>query len=94
MTLRLINICCQELQKYLRHPEKYLCSDGRFQLGDELVNVNGSSLRGLSMEEARTLLRHCSGQVTRVMIMMMMMMIMIMIMMMIIMIPGGHHHRP
>ena len=79
-----------ELQKYLRHSEKYLCcSDGRFQLGDELVNVNGSSLRGLSMEEARTLLRHCSGQVTRVMMMMM-----VMVMIMIIMTPGGHHHRP
>ena len=78
-----------ELQKYLRHSEKYLCcSDGRFQLGDELVNVNGSSLRGLSMEEARTLLRHCSGQVTRVMMMMMIMM------MLMIMTPGGHHHRP
>ena len=74
-----------ELQKYFIHCEKYLCcSDGRFQLGDELVNVNGSSLRGLSMEEARTLLRHCSGQVTRVMIMMMMM----------IMTLGGHYHRP
>ena len=32
-------------------------------LGDEIVNVNGSSLRGLTMEEARNLLRNCRGQV-------------------------------
>ena len=31
--------------------------------GDELVNVNGSSLRGVSMEEARHILRSCSGDV-------------------------------
>ena len=37
--------------------------DGRFSLGDEIVNVNGSSLRGLSMEEARVLLRTCQGEV-------------------------------
>ena len=37
--------------------------DGRFQQGDELVNVAGSSLRGVSMEEARRLLRSCSGDV-------------------------------
>jgi hypothetical protein len=37
--------------------------DGRFVLGDEIVNVNGSSLRGLSMEEARNLLRNCRGEV-------------------------------
>jgi hypothetical protein len=37
--------------------------DGRFVLGDEIVNVNGCSLRGLSMEEARNLLRNCRGQV-------------------------------
>ena len=39
------------------------CRDGRFQQGDELVNVAGSSLRGVSMEEARRLLRSCSGDV-------------------------------
>ena len=37
--------------------------DGRFLLADEIVNVNGASLRGLSMEEARNLLRSCQGQV-------------------------------
>ena len=31
--------------------------DGRFRLGDEIINVNGKSLRGLSMEEAKTALR-------------------------------------
>ena len=41
----------------------YYCRDGRFSLGDEIVNVNGSSLRGLSMEEARNLLRNCQGEV-------------------------------
>ena len=39
------------------------CRDGRFQQGDELVNVAGSSLRGVSMEEARRLPRSCSGDV-------------------------------
>ena len=39
------------------------CRDGRFQQGDELVNVAGSSLRGVSMEEARRLLRSCHGDV-------------------------------
>ena len=37
--------------------------DGRFKLGDELVNINGSSLRGLTMEEARVLLCSCFGEV-------------------------------
>ena len=32
-------------------------------MGDELVNVNGSSLRGVTMEEARHILRSCSGDV-------------------------------
>ena len=41
----------------------FFCRDGRFSLGDEIVNVNGSSLRGLSMEEARNLLRNCQGEV-------------------------------
>ena len=61
--------------------------DGRFQLADEIVNVNGASLRyqtnfnhpcacdkthftqkihcrGLTMEEARNLLRSCQGEVS------------------------------
>lgn len=37
--------------------------DGRFQLGDEIINVNGKSLRGLSMDEARGLLRNCGSEV-------------------------------
>ena len=32
-------------------------------LGDEIVNVNGASLRGLTMEEAQNLLRSCQGEV-------------------------------
>jgi len=31
--------------------------DGRFKIGDEIVNVNGKSLRGISMEEATYILR-------------------------------------
>ncbi len=31
--------------------------DGRFRVGDEIVNVNGCSLRGMGMEEAREVLR-------------------------------------
>ena len=37
--------------------------DGRFKVGDELINVNGHSLRGLSMEAARNVLRQLSGPV-------------------------------
>eukprot|EP00095_Tigriopus_kingsejongensis_P003917 maker-scaffold85_size395806-snap-gene-2.22 protein:Tk03917 transcript:maker-scaffold85_size395806-snap-gene-2.22-mRNA-1 annotation:"PREDICTED: uncharacterized protein LOC103515305" len=37
--------------------------DGRFRLGDEIINVNGKSLRGLSMEEARGVLRSCGSEV-------------------------------
>jgi len=44
-------------------PEGLINKDGRFMLGDEIVNVNGASLRGLSMEEARNLLRSCQGEV-------------------------------
>ena len=36
--------------------------DGRFRIGDEIVNVNGKSLRGLSIEDARYLLKSsCSS---------------------------------
>jgi len=44
-------------------PDGIVNKDGRFLLGDEIVNVNGSSLRGLTMEEARNLLRSCHGEV-------------------------------
>lgn len=44
-------------------PEGLVNKDGRFQLADEIVNVNGASLRGLTMEEARNLLRSCQGEV-------------------------------
>ena len=37
--------------------------DGRFKVGDELINVNGQSLRGLSMEAARNVLRQLAGHV-------------------------------
>merc|ERR1712223_667034 len=37
--------------------------DGRFKIGDELINVNGKSLRGLTMDEAKGLLRTCGPDV-------------------------------
>ena len=37
--------------------------DGRFAIGDEIVNVNGQSLRGLEMEVARNVLRNIAGSV-------------------------------
>ncbi len=37
------------------------CRDGRFRLGDEIVNVNGKSLRGLDMEEARSVLKNIAA---------------------------------
>ena len=36
--------------------------DSRFAIGDEIVNVNGQSLRGLEMEVARNVLRNISGK--------------------------------
>ena len=44
-------------------PDGLVRRDGRFRLGDEIVNVNGASLRGLNMEGAKMLLRSSSGEV-------------------------------
>lgn len=44
-------------------PDGLVSKDGRFKVGDELINVNGNSLRGLSMEAARNVLRQLSGHV-------------------------------
>ena len=44
-------------------PNGLVDKDGRFKVGDELINVNGHSLRGLSMEAARNVLRQLSGHV-------------------------------
>ena len=44
-------------------PGGLIDKDGRFKVGDELVNVNGNSLRGLGMEEARNVLKNISGMV-------------------------------
>ena len=41
-------------------PGGLIHKDGRFQIGDEIVNVNGKVLRGLSMEEARDTLKNAS----------------------------------
>ena len=37
----------------------YPCRDGRLTVGDEIVNVNGRRLRGLSMPEAKNILQNC-----------------------------------
>ena len=37
--------------------------DGRFKVNDEIINVNGSSLRGLSMEQARNILKNTGHNV-------------------------------
>lgn len=37
--------------------------DGRFHVGDEIINVGGQRLRGVSLDEARRILRHTSSQV-------------------------------
>ena len=37
--------------------------DGRFLIGDEIINVNGASLRGVSMEEARHILGTCGPEI-------------------------------
>ena len=42
----------------------WCCSDGRFRLGDEIINVNGKSLRGLTMDEAKAVLSSNGSQVS------------------------------
>ena len=37
--------------------------DGRFLVNDEIINVNGSTLRGLSMEQARNVLKNTTANV-------------------------------
>lgn len=39
-------------------PGGLIAQDGRFHVGDEIINVNGQTLRGLSMEEARDVLKN------------------------------------
>ena len=41
----------------------FVCRDGRFLIGDEIINVNGSSLRGISMEQARHILGTCGPEI-------------------------------
>jgi hypothetical protein len=49
---------------FLFNFEKMNCySDGRFRLGDEIINVNGKSLRGLTMDEARNVLSSYGSQI-------------------------------
>ena len=37
--------------------------DGRFRVNDEIINVNGHTLRGLSMEQARNVLKNTAQHV-------------------------------
>ena len=41
----------------------HCCRDGRFFVGDEIINVNGSSLRGITMEQARHILGSCGPEI-------------------------------
>ena len=36
--------------------------DGRLKVGDEIVNVNGKRLRGLSVPDARLILSQCHNE--------------------------------
>jgi len=44
-------------------PSGLVDRDGRFLIGDEIVNVNGQTMRGLEMEVARNVLRNLNGVV-------------------------------
>jgi len=44
-------------------PQGLVHRDGRFKVNDEIINVNGSSLRGLSMEQARNVLKNTATNV-------------------------------
>jgi hypothetical protein len=44
-------------------PRCLIDRDGRFLIGDEIINVNGASLRGISMEEARHILGTCGPDI-------------------------------
>jgi len=44
-------------------PRGLIDRDGRFLIGDEIINVNGSSLRGITMEEARHILGSCGPEI-------------------------------
>jgi len=39
------------------------CRDGRFRVNDEIINVNGHTLRGLTMEQARNVLKNTAKNV-------------------------------
>jgi len=44
-------------------PRGLIDRDGRFLIGDEIINVNGGSLRGITMEEARHILGTCGPDI-------------------------------
>jgi len=44
-------------------PNGLIDRDGRFLIGDEIINVNGASLRGITMEEARKILGTCGPEI-------------------------------
>merc|ERR550532_3656351 len=44
-------------------PRGLIDRDGRFLIGDEIINVNGASLRGVTMEEARHIPGTCGPEI-------------------------------
>merc|ERR1719400_919198 len=44
-------------------PRGLIDRDRRFLIGDEIINVNGASLRGITMEEARRILGSCGPEI-------------------------------
>lgn len=64
---RTIEICgksCSNLKVgLLTLPVCFPDRDGRLRVGDEIINVNGRRLRGVTLEEARRILRHTPAEV-------------------------------
>ena len=60
--MRLINYCLW-FEGFLISISIVLCRDGRFYVGDEIINVGGQRLRGVTLEEARNILKDTGSQV-------------------------------
>lgn len=57
--VQLVEINCSGYYVIYFSPDGVTERDGRLSVGDEIVNVNGKRLRGLSIEKARTILGEC-----------------------------------
>ena len=51
------------LGRRLSDNKLFVFRDGRFRIGDELINVNGTRLRGVSLEQARACLSQAPNEV-------------------------------